>query len=345
MFTFQNVHYFWGFILIAILFVVFIILRIFREKAIQKFGNQHLIYSLMEDYSPIKPYVKFGLVALALTFIILTLANPIVGTKLIEGKRKGVDIVIALDVSNSMKAEDIKPNRLERAKKMIMKLIDNLVNDRIGIIVFAGEAFIQLPLTTDYSAAKLFTTNIDTDIVPTQGTAIGSAIDLAIEHFSFDEKRKKALIIISDGENHEDDAISSAKNAVRHNFVIHTIGMGTLTGGPIPIVVNGTKMFLKDKYGSVVTSKVDPMMLERIASIGNGEFILNSGIDPDLNEIVDKIAKMEKQEFETKIFSHFESQYQYTLIPALLLILIELILSERRSKILLALNSFVIKNK
>ncbi len=340
MLKFEYYYYFYGFILILGLLLVFAFLRYRRSKLLKEFADVMLISNLMPEVSPYKPYVKFVLIALSLSLLITTLANPLLGTKLIEAKRKGVDVVIALDVSNSMKAEDIKPNRLERAKQMIYKLIDNLTNDRIGLIVFAGDAYVQLPLTTDYGAAKLFTSFVDTDIVPTQGTAIGRAIELAVEKFNFDRDTKKALIIITDGENHEDDAISAAKYAYENNFVVHTIGMGTLSGAPIPIRRGGSVEFLKDKSGSVVTSRCDPLMLQQIANAGGGEFELNSGIDPDLSKILEKISKMEQKEYESKIFSSFESQYQYPLALAIVLLVIELFLGERKNPLLVQLNAY-----
>lgn len=343
MFLWGEKEFFWGFALILLLIFLYLFLRMQQKRNLARFADSHLLQILLGDFSSRKPHFKFALLLAAFAFVLVTLANPLLGVKLEEGKRRGVDVVVLLDVSNSMKAEDVKPNRLERAKQMVLKLIDNLVNDRIGIIVFAGEPYIQLPLTTDYSAAKLFTSYIDTDIIPTQGTAIGAAIDLAVEHFNFEPNRKKAMIIITDGENHEDDAIAAAENAAKNNFVIHTIGMGTLTGGPIPVFIGGKKDFLKDEDGSVVTTKLDPIMLEKIAAVGGGEFILNSGIDPDLSKIVDKISKMEKKEYETKVFSNFQSQFQYPLFVVVLLLLFEMLISERKNKYLVALNTFLQK--
>lgn len=341
MFVWENPWIFWFLFVLLILFIIYFILFYRNKKIIENFIEIDLLNRLLIDFSASKPLVKFLILIVALTFLVISLANPLIGTKLIEGKRQGVDIIIALDVSNSMLAEDVKPNRLERAKQMIIRLLDKLTNDRIGIIVFAGESFVQLPLTTDYSAAKLFTSYIEPDIIPLQGTAIGSAIELAVERFNLNKERKKALIIITDGENHEDDPFAAAEFASRNNFVIHTIGMGTLNGGPIPLVSNGKRDFLKDINGSVVTSKLDPVLLEKIASIGGGEFILNSGVDPDLSQIVEKIAKMEKKEYETKIFSNFDSQFQYPLAVALILLLIEVFITERKNKLILALNDFV----
>lgn len=345
MFLWENTEFFWGFALVVLLITFFFIQIKLRRINFEKFGNINLLLAISKEVSSSKPVVKFFLLTISIVFLILTLANPLIGTKLVEGKRQGVDVVILLDVSNSMKAEDVKPNRLERAKQMIIKLIDKLINDRIGIIVFAGEAYVQLPLTTDYAAAKLFTSYIDTDIIPTQGTAIGSAIELAVEKFNIEPQRKKAMIVITDGENHEDDAISAAEYAAKNNFVIHTIGMGTLTGGPIPIVRGGVKDFLKDENGSVVTTRLDPIMLEKIATIGKGEFLLNSGVDPDLSAIVEKIARMEKKEYETKVFSNFETQYQYPLFAAILFLLLEILITDKKNKYLTNLNLLFQKNK
>lgn len=344
MFAWEDKEFFWGFLIVAFLFFIYIWKQRFHKKSLNKFGDFPLLSYLFPDISYSKAHFKFFLILLGISFLILAIANPLLGTKLVEAKRQGVDVVILLDISNSMKAVDIKPNRLERAKQMIIKLIDKLVNDRIGIVVFAGEPFIQLPLTTDYGAAKLFTTYIDTDIVPTQGTAIGSAIELAIDKFNFDPKKKKVMIIVTDGENHEDDAISATEVAVRNNFVVHTIGMGSLNGGPIPILTGSSRDFLKDKNGSVVITRTNPEMLERIAAIGGGEFVMNLGIDPDLSLIVEKISKMEKKEYETKIFSNFESQYQYPLFVAFVLLLVEIFLTERRNKFFVVLNKFFKKS-
>lgn len=342
MLRFETQEYLYGLLLLVFFIAIFILSNIRRKIQLSKFVNPQFQPILYNDISQYKHFFKFGLWSLAFALLVVTLANPLLGTKLVEARRSGVDVVVAIDVSNSMKAEDIKPNRLERAKQMVAKLIDNLQGDRIGLIVFAGEPYVQLPITTDYGAAKLFLSYIDTDIVPIQGTAIGAAINLAIDKFNFDESKKKVLIIITDGENHEDDAIGAAIEAGKHNFVIHTIGMGTLDGGPIPIYRDGANVgFLKDASGSVVTTKVDPIMLEKIASAGNGEFVLNSGIDPDLSKILEKIEKMEKKEYKSKIFSSFESQYQYPLALAFLLFLIELMITERQNPFLSALSRFV----
>ena len=268
---------------------------------------------------------------IAYVLLLIVLANPQIGTKLEEVKRKGVEVIIALDISNSMLAEDIKPNRLAKAKQEISKLIDNLSTDKIGIIIFAGKSFVQLPLTTDYSAAKLMLSTISTDLISTQGTAIGSAIETAIKSFSTDNTRSKVLILISDGENHEDDALEAARKATENNIVIYTIGMGTLEGAPIPIYQNGRiSSFLKGNDGQIVITKLVPEVMQRIAAVGNGDFYTAQNMD--LTAIIEKISKMEQIEFGTKQFTNYETRFQYFLAGTILLLLLELLITERKIK-------------
>ena len=233
MFRFENSVFLYVLVLIPAFALLYFLLRNYRKKLLQKYGDMSLLNHLMPEVSRYKNVIKISLLLSGLAFLILGTANPQIGTKLENFKREGVDVIIAIDVSNSMKAEDVKPNRLERAKQYVSKLIDKMYNDRIGLIVFAGDAFIQLPLTTDYSAAKLFLSTVDCDLVYNQGTAIGKAIELSMKSFKQEEKKYKALIIITDGENHEDDAISIAGEAVKTGIVIYTIGMGSINGAPI----------------------------------------------------------------------------------------------------------------
>ncbi len=226
MFRFAHIEYLYLLILIPVLALVFTVIFSQRRKALNRFGNPDVIGALMPARSFSRPILKSVLVLLALASLVFGIARPQFGSKLREIKREGVEIIIALDVSNSMMAEDIKPNRLERAKQAIARLVDRLVNDKIGMIVFAGDAYIQIPITTDYVSAKLFLNAISTDIVPKQGTAIGSAIELAMRSFTQQEETSKALIIITDGENHEDDAVETAKLAVDKGITVHTIGIG-----------------------------------------------------------------------------------------------------------------------
>jgi Ca-activated chloride channel family protein len=278
---------------------------------------------------------------LTLAFLILGIANPQIGSKLEEVKRRGVDVMIVIDVSNSMLAEDIKPNRLSRAKQLVSRLIDKLENDRIGIVVFAGDVFLQLPMTSDYSAAKLLLSTIDTDIIPGQGTAIGKAIEMAMNSFPSQENKYKTIIIITDGENHEDDAIAAANEAVKNGIIIHTIGMGSVQGGPIPIYKKNTQVdFIRGNDGEIVISKLDATALQQIAAAGNGKFIRSSGTDPELSDLIVEIAKMEKKEYGSKLFTDYEDRFQYFIGAAVFLLILELFISDRKNKLLDVLNFF-----
>ncbi len=341
MFRFENNLFLYALIIIPVFVLLFILLRKYRTRLIGKFGDINLLNKLSPDVSKYKPYIKISLLMAALSFILLGAANPQIGSKLMESKREGIDVIIAIDVSNSMKAEDVKPNRLERAKQIVSKLIDKLYNDRIGLIVFAGDAFTQLPLTTDYSAAKLFLGNINTDMINNQGTAIGSAIELATKSFKQDEKKYKALIIITDGENHDDDALGMAVKAAKTGVVIYTIGMGSVDGAPIP-VYSGNQItgYMKDENGNTVITKLDPAMLEQIAASGNGKFIRSAGEDPDLAQILNKIAGMEKKEYKSQLFTDYVDYFQYFIGLAFVVLIIDIFLSERKNKYIESWNLF-----
>lgn len=267
--------------------------------------------------------------------MVLGLANPLIGTKMKEVKREGIEVVIAVDVSNSMLAEDIRPNRLERAKSSIKRLIEDLTQDKISIVLFAGDSFLQLPMTTDYSAAKLMVSTMSTDLIEKQGTAIGGAIELGLESFSDDEEVNKVMIIITDGENHEDDALSAAKEAEDKGVVIYTIGMGSIDGGPIPNIVNGKPQgFITDNSGKTVVSKLNANMLQELAAIGGGSFVRASGGEVNLGDLLDDISKMEKTEFEAKVFTDFEDRFQYVFFFALFVLVLEMLIGDRKNKTL-----------
>ena len=341
MFRFAHPEFLYLLGILPVVFLLFIYQQSWKKRARLRFGEQHLIEHLVGSKSKSKPILKIVFTLLAIALFVVAIANPQIGTRLEEVKREGVDIIIALDVSNSMKAEDIRPNRLERSKQAISRLIDKLQNDRIGMIVFAGQAYVQLPITSDYSAAKLFLTSIETEIVPTQGTCIGCAIDLALKSFVGNDNKHKAMVIITDGENHEDDAIEAAKKANEQGVIIHTIGMGSLDGAPIPVYRNGAQVdFQKDHNGSTVITKLDPLALEKIAVEGKGIFIQASNSDDGLNTILNQINKMEKKTFGTKEFTGFEDRFQYFLAAALLFLLLEFSISDRKSKLIQKLNLF-----
>ena len=344
MFRFANADILWGLLIIPLLFTIFLISRKLRTRALRKFGNPGILNQLMPDLSPIRPFVKFTLLILALTAIIFALARPQFGSRLQEIKRQGVEIVIALDVSNSMMAEDIQPNRLERAKQAISKLVDRLTNDKIGLIVFAGDAYTQVPITMDYVSTKMFLSTISCDIVPKQGTAIGSAIDLGMNSFSPDNESSKVLIIITDGENHEGDALALAKQAREKGITIHTIGLGLPDGAPIPVYSeSGTRSYLKDQDGNTVISKLNETMLNQVAAAGGGMYIRSTNTRLGLNVLFDEIEKMEKQELEARIYSEYEERFQYLAGLAFIILLADLFIMERKNRLLKNLRIFHIK--
>ena len=333
MFKFGNPEFLYFLLVIPLLVVLYILSVIYKKRSLKKFGDLEIIEQLMPFVSKNRPLVKFIFIIIALTAAIFALADPQFGSKLEIVKKKGAEIIIALDVSNSMLAEDLQPNRLERAKQAISRLIDKLENDRFGIIIFAGDSYIQVPLTTDYAAAKMFLSSINTSIVTKQGTAIGSAINLAANSFTPETEMDKALIIITDGENHEDDAIAAAEKAKEKGITIHTIGMGSPEGSPIPLQKGyGQTVFLKDRDGNTVISKLDQVALQQIASTANGIFIRANNNEVGLNKLLEEINKMQKQEIETKIYTEFEHRFQYLLGIAIFFLLLELLISERKSK-------------
>jgi Ca-activated chloride channel family protein len=346
MIRFLHIEYLYGLFAIPAFLLLYLLMLRWKKNTLKKFGEFSVIDNLFPEISRSKLTLKFILFSVAFALLLIGIADPQIGTKLEEVKREGVDIIIALDVSNSMKCEDLKPDRLERAKQTISRLIDKMQNDRIGIVVFAGKAYVQLPLTSDYGAAKLFLSAIDTDIIPAQGTAIGSAIALASESFSKSERKHKALIIITDGENHEDDALSAAKKAAEEGVVIHTIGMGSPSGAPIPVTKGNAPVgYLKDDAGNVVVSKLDALMLEKIAETGKGIFVRASNSDDGLSLILNEINKMEKKNFGTKMYTDYEDRFQYFLLPAFLFLILELFVSEKKNKWFRKLNLFEKKKK
>jgi Ca-activated chloride channel family protein len=341
MFRFEHTDFLWALLLIPALTAVFIWMMMWKKRALKRFGEWTLVQRLLPGLSRSRLITKFVLLMIAYGFLIIGIANPQIGSKLVEGERKGIDIMIALDVSNSMLAEDIKPSRLEMSKQAISKLVDNLGNDRIGIVIFAGNAYMQLPITTDYSAAKMFLTNIDTKIVPTQGTAIGEAIEMSEEAFD-DETHSRAIIVISDGENHEDDALDASKKASEKGIIVYTVGMGLPEGAPIPEYNKYNQMvgYKKDRDGSTVVTKLNEPMLQQIASAGKGVYVRANNSQSGLKTILEEINKLEKTKFESKMFSDYEDRFQYFIAVSLIFLLLELFIFERKSKWLSKINFF-----
>ncbi len=344
MFKFENPIFFYAFAIIPICIIIYCWVLYKRKKNLQKFGDSILIKQLMPEVSSAKKTTKFILFLIGLSFLILGLCNLQSGSKLKDVKREGSDLMICLDISNSMLAQDLSPNRLDRAKLAIEQMINKLQGDRLGIVVFAGEAYVQLPITTDYGSAKLFLESINPRIIATQGTNIAAAINKAVESFGKDEGKNKAIIIITDGENNEEaneSAIDAAKDALDKNIVIHTIGVGSETGVPIPNVIDGVVSgYKKDGSGNTIVTKLDAKILQDIAGKANGVYVQASSNDVGLDVIMNKIAELDKKQLESKAFSDYEDQFQWFLGAALLFLVIESFISERVSKLLKKLNLF-----
>lgn len=341
---FRIAHEVWvyAYLAIPVMIMVFLLFYQWRKNAFRRFGEWKVIQPLFATVSNAKLISKFVLIILAALCLVTAVIGPQLGSKLEEVKRKGVDLVVCLDVSNSMNAEDLKPSRIERSKQALFRLIDKLDGDRLGIIVFAGQSYTQLPITTDYGAAKLMVSTINTDMVPTQGTAIGSAIELAVQSFGDSIRRHNAaIVIITDGENHEDDAIEAAKEAVDKGIVVHTIGMGSAGGAPIPIMQHGQRVgFMQDETGQTVMTKLDENNLMQIADAGKGKFIRASTSDDGLAIVFNELSKLTDREFSSQLFTDYEDQFQWFLGFGLLFLIFEFILSQTKSKWIESLNLF-----
>jgi Ca-activated chloride channel family protein len=332
MIKFEEIYYLYWLVAIPVFFVLFYYMILQRKARMKKMGDMVLLKKLMPSQPKQKLWWKFTLYSFIYALIIVGLANPQIGSKLEKVERKGVDLMIALDVSNSMLAQDIKPDRLARAKRAISKLIDNLQGDRIGIVVFAGRAYTQLPITADYSAAKLFINTIDTDIVPTQGTSIGQAINLCMEAFN-GGKHEKAIIVITDGEDHDDDPVAAAEAAEEKGVNVYTIGIGLPEGAPIPVYSNGKQTgFKKDLSGKTVVTKLDEITLQKVAAAGKGIYVRANNTTAGLKGVFDRINKMKKQKYESKVFSDYEDRFQYFIAAALFLLILDVFVSDKRSK-------------
>lgn len=343
MFRFAHPEYLYFLFVIPLLIGVFVYNLHKKKQNIRLFGNPELLAELMPNVSHVRPHVKFWIQITVIILMTVVLAQPQFGTKMEEVKRKGIEVMIALDVSNSMMAQDILPNRLEKAKQVLAKLVDDMKNDKVGLIVFAGDAYTQLPITADYISAKMFLSSITPQLVPRQGTAIGSAIDLAIKSFGKKSETKRAIILITDGENHEDDAIGAAKLAVGEGISVHVIGLGKPEGAPIPI--EGTMSFWKDKNGNVVVSKLNESMCRDITAAGNGLYVRADNSNSAYKMVSKELDKLAKSDLSSQVFSDYNEQFQSFAMLALILLFIELFVFERRNKRLSRLKIFDLKEK
>ena len=330
---FENQQYFILFAIVPILLLIFIFALYYGKNNLKRLGNWQVVSRMMPMRSDRRPWLKISLFLLAFASLIMAAVNPQIGYKTEEAKSSGIDIVIALDVSRSMLAEDIRPNRLERSRLAVSRLIDRLDNDRISLVAFAGSAVTQVPMTSDHEAAKMILRTVNTNSVQVQGTAIGRALERSIASFTDQDAGSRVIILISDGENHQDDPIPVAKRAADMGIIIHTVGIGTPQGAPIP-VYRGNQLsgFLRDSEGNTVVSRFDEDMLRSIASAGGGIFQTGTGPDLGLNQILEEIRKMEQQEFETTMFSEYDSRFHYFIALALIFFTLELIIFERKNK-------------
>lgn len=341
MYQIEEPTYFYYLAIIPAIFVLFLLVLFWKKRIQKKFAEHKLIDKLIPEKSTFKSFLKITVFCLALFFLIISLANPKMGTKLETVKREGVDIVFALDVSKSMISEDIAPNRLEKAKQIITRIVENLGSDRIGIIIYAGNSYPLLPITTDYAAAKMFLQNANTDMVSNQGTAINEAIERAITFYDDNEQTNRFLVIVSDGEDHEENTMDLAKEAAEKGIKIYTVGIGTAKGGPIPLKEDGRIIgYKKDNRGMVVVTQMNEQVLRDIADAGNGKYINGNKTQETIASIKDILQKAEKNEFETKQFSDYEDQFQWFIGIGLLLLVIDLLLLEKKTKWVQKLNLF-----
>ncbi len=341
MFQLEEKIWFWLLLVIPVILLFFLLLQLWKYKTQRKFANKTLLKRLSPNQSLFKSILKVLVLCLAFTFITIALVNPKIGTKLETVKRSGVDIVFAVDVSKSMLAEDVAPNRLDKAKQLVTQIINNLASDRVGIIAYAGKAFPQLPITTDYASAKMFLQNMNTDMLSSQGTAINEAIELAKTYYDDEEQTNRVLIIISDGEDHSDIATNVAEEAGEEGIRIFTIGVGDEKGGPIPIKRNGVVLnYKKDNQGETVITRLNEDTLKEIAEEANGAYINGKNTSEVVDNIRDILNKMDKTEFEAKEFADFKDQYQWFLAFGIFLLVFDVLLLERKTGWLKKLNLF-----
>jgi len=339
--TFEEPIYWYLLLIIPVMLVLFLALQFWRRRAITKYAGTQMLGILAPSRSRFKPWLKFVTRMVGIVFLVIAIVNFKAGSELKTVKREGVDIVFAVDVSKSMLAEDITPSRLQKAQQLVSQILNSLASDRVGLIAYAGSAVPQLPITTDYSSARMFLQNLDTDLVSSQGTAIAEAIQLADSYYADESEASKVLIIISDGEDHEGEAIDMAEEAAEKGIKIITIGVGTAKGGPIPIKRNGiTRNYKKNNDGETVITRLNAETLTEIAETGNGIYIDGTVTDQVIEALRDKLETIDKAEFESQEYADFESQYQWFLAFAIFFFLLDIFYLERQTGWLKRLNLF-----
>ena len=330
MFRFAHPEYLYLLFVLPALLVFYVYIAKARKSALKKYGTPELISPLMPEASPKRLLLKYFFMFLAVTVIIFIIAGPQFGSKLETVKRQGIEVMICLDVSNSMLAQDISPNRLEKAKQMLSRLTDDLDNDKIGLIVFAGDAFTQIPITADYISAKMFLSSINPAMVSTQGTAIESAINLSMRSFTPDEKTSKTIVIITDGENHEGDAVKAAAAAAEKGVKVNVVGIGLPKGSPIPVSNND---YMKDNAGNVVITQLNETMCQEIALAGNGLYVRADNTNTALRAIQSELSNMSKSEVESQVYSDYDEQFPTLAWIVLVILVMEFITSERKNRL------------
>ena len=339
MFRFANIEMLWWLIAIPVFVIAYIVMTKRKERQLKAFGDPELMAQLMPDASKSRPIWKFSLMLVALVLLIVAAARPQFGQKENTVKRQGIEVMVALDISNSMLAEDVAPNRLDRAKQMLSKMIDNMVDDKVGLVVFAGEAFTQLPITCDYVSAKMFLNTITPNLIQTQGTAIGTALQTAITSFGSPESEAgRAIILITDGENHEDDAIAAAKKAHELGIKVFVIGIGKPEGAPIP--KPGTNDYFKDRQGQVVVSKLNEEMCQQIAQAGSGVYVRCDNTNTAMRALQQELDHIATSELESTVYADYNEQYQSFALIALFLLLIEFFIMSRKNHRLTRMDLF-----
>ena len=330
MFRFEHPYYLYALALVPLLALVFLLYSRWRKRALSRLGDTSLVKSLMPEAGKYKPTIKFFLLLLGLSLLIIGWANPQWGSKREKVTTKSIDVVIALDISTSMYAEDIPPSRLDRAKRFAEDLVDKLKGDRVGLILFAGSAYLQMPVTNDYAAAKLFIRSADPDLAGTQGTVIGEAINVARKSFTEENKSHKALVIITDGEDHESEALEQATMAKEENIFLFTVGVGTSAGSFIPIMIGNRADYKRDLSGQPIRSRLNEEVMVEIAQTGGGNYYHISDGNAIFDALQSRIDQLEKQEMEVRSFTDYNSYFQYFLGAGLLFIILEFLISYRK---------------
>ena len=333
MYELDNPYYFYLLISLPLLGLGYLVLWLWKRNKQKEFGDSVLLKQLAPEQSKNKPPLKFVLWMIILAALSIALVNPMVGTRLETVKREGIDIVFAIDVSKSMLAADVRPNRLLKARQIVSRTLDELVSDRIGIIIYAGRAYPQLPITTDYSAARMFLSNISTDLIPSQGTAIAEAIELANDFYDDEDQKNRVLVLITDGEDHEAGYAEAAEEARARGIKIISVGIGSGRGAPIPDIRNGRNIgYKKDRSGEVVISKLSPGVLREIASITDGRYINGTDTRQVVEQIMESVEELEKKEFEAQLYADYEDQFQWFLGLALLLLILDSLILNRKTQ-------------